>query len=158
MINVEKELAKQINEYLKSIDRADYTPEWGPVLYELNRLRAAEAQAKQQGNLDDAMKSELYSIMITKHLQLRPWYANSGRAKACARLVKIGFFIPVKEKNNPDFIPEKFYPNDNISYTITEKGLDWILALNPDDFQHQFMFPKPHDVLKWHERIKSRRA
>lgn len=154
---IEDEIAKLVNEYLKSVDEPDYNPEWGSVLYKLNRIRSAERYANQSGGLDEEMKSELYTLMTTKHWQLRPWYANSGRAKACARLVKAGYMIPLKEKNNPDFKPEHFYPNDGISYTITEKGLDWILSLNPDDFQHQFMFPKPGDIRKYQAEIRALR-
>jgi hypothetical protein len=154
-MDIERDIAKLVNDYLKTVNKPDYSPEWGSVLYELNRLRSAERYATQPGDLDEEMKYELYKLMTTKHWQLRPWYANSGRAKACGRLVKGGYLIPIKERDNPEFNPRYFNLNDNISYTITEKGLDWLLTLSPDDFQHQFMFPKPHDIRNWQTEINA---
>jgi hypothetical protein len=95
-MNIEREIAKLVHDLLKSQDNVDYSPEWGSVLYELNRLRSAERYAKQAGDLDEDMKSELYTLMTTKHWQLRPYYPNSGRAKTCSRLVNKGYLIPIK--------------------------------------------------------------
>jgi hypothetical protein len=64
-MNIEREIAKLVHDLLKSQDNVDYSPEWGSVLYELNRLRSAERYAKQAGDLDEDMKSELYTLMTT---------------------------------------------------------------------------------------------
>lgn len=109
----------------------------------------------EHGELTDQKELyEMYKCGTNTHKFVRPTYLGSRRWKACLRLVKKGYMIPKDKKL--DFDPD-WYMGKPVAVEFTEKGEDWFLSLNPQDFSEQMFWPLPRDIEKYQKEILENR-
>jgi len=97
-------------------------------------------------------RDELLGCALNKTRTVR--IVGLSRYRTLYGLVKQGFLIPLKEKNNPAFDPALLTGlNDDTTLILTDKAKAWILALNPADFETNTWFPRPQDVIDAQKRL-----
>jgi len=97
---------------------------------------------------------ELISCAINATMTCRIRITGRARYRTLYGLVKQGYLIPLKERDNPAFDPNPLAGlNANTTLTLTEKGKAWILALNPADFERITWFPRVQDVTDAQKRL-----
>jgi len=102
--------------------------------------------------MTDRERNELIACATNKTMTVR--IGGRSRYRRLYRLVKRGYLVPLKEKDNPAFDPASLAAlDDNTTLTLTEKGRAYILALNPADFEAVAWFPRAEDVRDAQRRI-----
>ena len=100
-------------------------------------------------------EQECFELISCASSQTQRLRIGRSRHRVLFGLVKRGYLIPLKEKDNPAFDPGLLAGlEDNTTLILTDKAKAWILALNPDDFKLISWFPRPQDVRTAQERLK----
>ena len=104
--------------------------------------------------MTDRERNELIACATNKTMTVR--IGGRSRYRTLYRLVKRGYLVPLKEKDNPAFNPASLAAlDDNTTLTLTDKGKAWILALNPADFERITWFPRVQDVTDAQKRLRA---
>ena len=98
-------------------------------------------------------RDELIRCGLNQTYTLRPW--NRQRCQVIQGLVRQDYMIPLSEARNPEYEPRPFYTlPKNRTVTLTSKGRDWLLALDPADFEGVAWWPLPSDIRRLQARIR----
>jgi hypothetical protein len=98
-------------------------------------------------------RDELIQCGLNQTYTLRP--SNRWRCRVIQRLIRQGYMIPLSQAHNPEYQPRPFYIlPENTTVTLTNKGRDWLLALDPADFEGVAWWPLPSDIRHLQDRIR----
>jgi len=96
---------------------------------------------------------ELIACATNKTMTVR--IGGRSRYRTLYHLVKRGYLVPLKEKENPAFNPALLAGlDDNTTLILTDKAKMWILALDPADFKTITWFPRSKDVRDAQKRLR----
>ena len=82
-------------------------------------------------------------------------YVNRRRWRLLLALVRQGYLVPLKERDNPAYDPSLLSAlEDGTMLVLTDKAKAYILALNPADFEAITWFSRSQDVISAQKRLR----